>query len=87
MPRLPAENQVSAFTHAPEVDVGPEALPPEAQGISFLFRDPGLGGVSCTLSSSKQALPGYAWGIWRPWSSELLPVEDKEKGTSLGRVQ
>lgn len=45
MPRLPAENQVRAFTHRPGARLRPLGANPGH--LSFLW-DPGLGGAVCT---------------------------------------
>lgn len=75
MPRLPAENQVRAFTRHPGGQLGPlESRLPQQP------REPGLGRASCTLGSSiqaslpLQAAPGGPGGPGRELrGAEVLP--------------
>lgn len=71
MPRLPAENQVRAFTH-PRGWTRAPGVQHTAQGVSVLW-DPGLGEATCTLGSRGQALPPFLATLGCPKDLALLP--------------
>lgn len=62
MPRLPAENQVRAFTHHP----GDWTWPLESQ-LPCAAQGPRAGWDSCTLGCSRQG--PHLWNLQRPQSS------------------
>lgn len=84
MPRLPAENQVRAFSHPPGAELRPPGLQHAAQSISFLC-DPCWGGAPCSLSSRGQAHTGVP-GRPGPLTSSLMAGREGQ-GLPWGRIQ